>query len=45
MTENREDDRIRSAMNRTMSGLEGNPYLARRVNAASKGEVKVKKKI
>ena len=45
MTENREDDRIRSAMNRTMSGLEGNPYLARRVIAASKGEVKVKKKI
>lgn len=45
MTENREDDRIRSAMNRTMSGLEGNPYLARRVFAASKGEVKVKKKI
>lgn len=45
MTENREDDRIRSAMNRTMSGLEGNPYLARRVIAAFKGEVKVKKKI
>ena len=44
MTENREDARIRSALNRTMSGLEGNPYLARRVVAASEGEVKVKKK-
>ncbi|MBQ9196653.1 MAG: DUF4179 domain-containing protein [Clostridia bacterium] len=44
MTENREDERIKSAMNRMMSGLEGNPYLARRVVAASKGEVKVKKK-
>ena len=45
MTESREDERIKSALNRTMSGLEGNPYLARRVIAASKGEVKVKKKI
>ena len=45
MTENREDERIKSALNRTMSGLEGNPYLARRVIAASKGEVKVKKKL
>lgn len=44
MTENREDERIKSALNRMMSGLEGNPYLARRVVAASKGEVKVKKK-
>ena len=44
MTENREDERIRSAMNRTMSGLDGNPYLARRVIAASEGEGKVKKK-
>lgn len=44
MTENREDERIKSAMNRMMSGLEENPYLARRVVAASKGEVKVKKK-
>ncbi|MBQ9264422.1 MAG: hypothetical protein IJ189_09490 [Clostridia bacterium] len=45
MTENREDERIKSAMNRTMSGLEGNPYLARRVVTVSKGEVKVKKKL
>ena len=45
MTENREDERIKSALNRTMSGLEGNPYLARRVVAASEGEGKVKKKI
>lgn len=45
MTENREDERIKSALNRTMSGLEGNPYLARRVVAASEGEVKVKKKL
>ena len=45
MTENREDERIRSAMNRTMSGLDGNPYLARRVIAASEGEGKVKKKL
>lgn len=45
MTENREDERIKSALNRMMSGLEGNPYLARRVVAASKGEVKVKKKL
>ena len=44
MTENREDERIKSALNRTMSGLEGNPYLARRVVAASEGEKKVKKK-
>ena len=44
MTENREDERIKSALNRTMSGLEGNPYLARRVVAASEGKVKVKKK-
>ena len=44
MTENREDERIRSALDRTMSGLEANPYLARRVIAASEGEVKVKKK-
>ena len=44
MTENREDERIKSALNRTMSGLEGNPYLARRVIAASEGEKKVKKK-
>lgn len=44
MTENREDERIKSALNRMMSGLEGSPYLARRVVAASKGEVKVKKK-
>ena len=44
MTENREDERIKSALNRMMSGFEGNPYLARRVVAASKGEVKVKKK-
>ena len=43
MTENREDERIKSALNRTMSGLEGNPYLARRVVAASEGEVKVKR--
>lgn len=45
MTESREDERIKSALNRTMSGLEGNPYLARRVVAASEGEGKVKKKI
>lgn len=45
MTENREDERIKSALNRMMSGFEGNPYLARRVVAASKGEVKVKKKL
>ena len=45
MTETREDERIRSAMNRTMSGLDGNPYLARRVIAASEGEGKVKKKL
>ena len=45
MTENREDERIKSALNRAMSGLEGNPYLARRVVAASEGEVKVKKKL
>lgn len=45
MTENREDERIKSALNRTMSGLEGNPYLARRVVAASEGDVKVKKKL
>ncbi|MBQ6232890.1 MAG: hypothetical protein IJJ80_05230 [Clostridia bacterium] len=45
MTEDREDERIRSAMTRTMSGLVGNPYLARRVVDASKGEVKVKKKL
>ena len=44
MTENREDERIKSALNRTMSGLEGNPYLARRVVAASAGDKKVKKK-
>ncbi|MBQ8137589.1 MAG: hypothetical protein IJ174_09165 [Clostridia bacterium] len=45
MTENREDERIRAALNRTMSGLEGNPYLARRIASASEGEVKMKKKI
>ena len=45
MTENREDERIKSALNRTMSGLEGNPYLARRVVTASEGDVKVKKKL
>ena len=45
MTESREDERIKSALNRTMSGLEGNPYLARRIVAASEGEGKVKKKI
>ena len=45
MTESREDERIKSALNRTMSGIEGNPYLARRVVAASEGEGKVKKKI
>ena len=45
MTERREDERIKSALNRTMSGLEGNPYLARRIVAASEGEGKVKKKI
>ena len=28
-----------------MSGLVGNPYLARRVVAASEGELKVKKKL
>ena len=45
MTESREDERIKSALNRTMSGLEGNPYLARRIVAASEGEGKVKKKL
>ena len=45
MTESREDERIKSALNRTMSGLEGNPYLARRIVAASEGEGKEKKKI
>ena len=45
MTENREDERIRAALNRTMSGLKANPYLSRRVIAASEGEVKVKKKL
>ena len=45
MTESREDARIRSALDRTMSGLEENPYLARRVVAASEGEGKVKKKL
>lgn len=45
MTENREDERIRSALDRTMSGLGGNPYLARRVAAASEGEGKMKKKL
>ena len=45
MTESREDERIKSALNRTMSGLEGNPYLTRRIVAASEGEGKVKKKL
>ena len=44
MTETREDERIRSALNRAMSGLEANSCLARRVIAASEGEKKVKKK-
>ncbi|MBQ8161694.1 MAG: hypothetical protein IJ083_13240 [Clostridia bacterium] len=42
MTESMEDARIRSALNRTMSGMKGNPYLARLVIYASRETTKGK---
>ena len=38
-------EQIRHAVNARLSGLEGNPGLARRVIQAAKGEEKVKKKL
>ena len=45
MDERKEKIRLQSAVNTTLSGLQGDPWLAQRVMAEAKGEVKVKKKI
>ena len=45
MTDEQERNMIQSSMNRRLSGLKENPYLAQRVISASKGEPVVKKKI
>ena len=40
------DERIifRNAVDRRLSGLQENPFLAQRIMSAEKGEIKVKKK-
>ncbi len=45
MDERKERQRLKSAIDTTLSGIQGDPWLAQRVLADAKGDVKVKKKI
>lgn len=45
MDERRDKQQFQHALNRTLSGLEGDPRLAQRVLAKARGEIKVKKKL
>lgn len=45
MDERKERQRLKSAFDTTLSGIQGDPWLAQRVLAEAKGEVKVKKKL
>ena len=44
MNSRKEEDRLRHAIDTTLSGLADDPWLARRVLTKAKGEEKVKKK-
>ena len=45
MDERKERQRLKSAFDTTLSGIQGDPWLAQRVLAEAKGEVEVKKKL
>ena len=45
MNEQKQKERFRAAVDHRLSGLQGDPWLARRIIAGEKGEKKVKKKI
>ncbi len=45
MDERKERQRLKSAFDTTLSGIQGDPWLAQRVLAEAKGDVKVKKKL